>query len=262
MKTTVAIPCAWHHVRYLDTALSKIAAGTQLPDEVVIVISPVEPHKDLQEINTLWQKFREYFYLTIEFCDHPMDAAGARHALTANLTGDVIIYHDADDTQHPQRVEIVKRFFDEYDIMHLCHSYKTFSEGQAGQLVYDNVKVTSSHKLHEKYFVTGKKPKAFGSPFMRTFAGGLCIRREVLKTVSWGDLMPGVGEDVEYCLKVLEVFKKTILVDAPLLNYNTSGERRLDVQAIKSVREASRAQRQIITVPSEYRNLKKTHVGM
>jgi hypothetical protein len=244
MKTTVAIPCAWYHVRYLDAALSKIAAGTELPDEVVIVISPVEPHKDLQQIHTLWQKFREYFHLIIEFCEHPMDAARARHALTTSLTGDVIIYHDADDTQHPQRVEIVKRFFDEYDIMHLCHSYKTFSEGEAGKIRYDDIKVTPSHILYERFFVRGNMPKAFRHGPVRIHAGALCIRREVLQKVLWSDMKTGVGEDAEFCLKVLEVFNKTILVDAPILNYNTSVERRLDVQAVESVREASRAQRQ------------------
>jgi len=235
MKTTVAIPCAWHHVRYLDAALSKIAAGTELPDEVVIVISPVEAHKELRHVNTLWHKFRKYFHLKIEFCEHRLDVVRARHALTPNLTGDVVIYYDADDTQHPQRVEIVKRFFDEYDIVHLCHSYKTFSEGEAGEIVYDDIKVTPSHRLYERYFVTGKKPKAFGSPFMRTGAGCLCIRREVLRKVSWDNMKPGVGEDAEFCLKVLEVFNKTILVDAPLLNYNTSVERRMDVQATENV---------------------------
>jgi hypothetical protein len=235
MKTTIAIPCAWHHVRYLDAALSKIAAGTELSDEVVIVISPVEAHKDLRLIHTLWHKFREYFHLIIEFCEHPMDAARARHALTGNLTGDVIIYHDADDTQHPQRVEIVKRFFDEYDIVHLCHSYKMFNEGQAGRIAYDDIKVTLSDHLYKNYFVTGPKPNAFGSPFMRTHAGGLCIRREVLQKVSWHNMKTGLGEDAEYCLKVLEVFNKTILVDAPLLNYNTSVERRLDLQTTKNV---------------------------
>ncbi|MHC5060098.1 MAG: glycosyltransferase family 2 protein [Planctomycetota bacterium] len=233
MKTTVAIPCAWHHVRYLGTALTRIAAGTQLPDEVVIVISPVEPHKDLQQIHKLWQKFRKHFHLKIEFYEFPLDIVSARHALTKYITGDVIIYHDADDTQHPQRVEIVKRFFNEYDIVHLCHSYKTFNEGQTDQIVYDDIKVTPSEHLYEKYFVTGPRPDAFGSPFMRTTAGCLCIRREVLQTVSWGNLIPGVGEDTEYCLKVLEVFNKTILIDVPLLNYNNSPERRMNLQKLK-----------------------------
>ena len=241
MKTSIAIPCAWHHVRYLDAALSKIAAGTELPDEVVIIISPVEPHKDLRHIHTLWQKFRRHFHLIIEFCGHRMDAARARHALTANLTGDVILYHDADDTQHPQRVEMVKRFFDEYDIMHLCHSYKMFNEGQAGQIVYDDIKVIPSEHLYKNYFVTGPRPDAFSSHFMRTHAGGLCIRREVLQKVSWHNMRTGAGEDRDFCLKILEVFNKTILVDAPLLNYNTSVERRLDLQTTKNVNLRPRA---------------------
>ncbi len=235
MKTTVAIPCAWHHVRYLDAALSKIAAGTELPDEVVIVISPVEAHKELHHVNTLWQKFRKIFHLVIEFYEFPLGIVSARHALTKYVSGDVIIYHDADDTQHPQRVEIVKSFFDEYDIVHLCHSYKMFSEGEAGKIKYDDIKVTPSHILYERFFVRGNIPKAFGHGPVRIHAGALCIRREVLQKVSWGDLIPGVGEDAEFCLKIVEVFNKTILVDAPLLNYNNSGERRLDVQTTENM---------------------------
>jgi hypothetical protein len=43
------------------------------------------------------------------------------------------------------------------------------------------------------------------------------------------------GEDRDFCLNILEVFNKTILVDAPLLNYNTSVERRLDLQTTENM---------------------------
>jgi len=241
MKTSIAIPCAWHHVRYLDAALSKIAGGTELPDEVVIVISPVQKHQKLHDLNRMWHKFRKYFRLKIEFCEHRLDAACARHALTINLTGDVVLYHDADDTQHPQRVELVKRFFNEHDIVHLCHSYHTISEGQASQIKYDDIKVTPSHKLYERFFVKGKMPKAFGYGRVRITAGALCIRRDVLHKVEWAGLLPGV-EDREFCLNVLKIFNKTNLIDAPLLNYNTSDERKMDIQGTENAHLASRVQ--------------------
>ncbi|MHC4643311.1 MAG: glycosyltransferase [Planctomycetota bacterium] len=242
MKTSIAIPCAWHHIRYLDSALSRIAAGTELADEVVIVISPVGKHQQLHDLNRMWHKFRKYFHLKIEFCEHPLDILSARHALTKNLTGDVVLYHDADDTQHPQRVEIVKRFFNEHDIVHLCHSYRTFNEGEAGQIRYDDIKVTPSYKLHERFFVRGEIPKAFVYGRARIHSGASCIRRDVLEKVSWGDIIPGVGEDAVFCFKVLELFNKTILIDAPLLNYNTSPERRMDIQATENVCLESRIQ--------------------
>jgi hypothetical protein len=241
MKTSIAILCAWHHVRYLDGALSKIAAGTELPDEVVIVISPVQRHQQLHGLNQLWHKFRRFFDLRIELCNHPLNVTDARDTLTKSLTGDVVLYHDADDTQHPQRVELVKRFFNEHDIVHLCHSYHTISEGQAGKVKYDDIKVTPSHILYERFFVKGKMPKAFGHGPVRIHAGASCIRRDVLHKVGWAGLLPGI-EDREFCLNVLKTFNKTILIDAPLLNYNTSDERKMDIQGTENAHLASRVQ--------------------
>lgn len=240
LRTSVAIPCARHHVRYLDNALSKIARGTEVPDEVVIVVSPVEGQEQLDRLNRLYEKFKDIFALEIKWCEQRLDAASARERLTESLNGDVILYHDADDTQHPQRLEIVKRFFKEHDIVHLCHSYTTFSEGEAGEIVYDNIQTAPSQELYEKYFVQGPMPKAFGAGFMRTHAGALCIRREVLQKVAWAGLVQGV-EDREFCLNVLKTFNKSILIDAPLLNYNTSDERKMDIET-NDIRVASELQ--------------------
>ena len=71
--------------------------------------------------------------------------------------------------------------------------------------------------------------KSLEARFMRTHAGALCIRREVLQKVTWAGSVQG-AEDREFFLNVLKTFNKAILIDAPLLNYNTSDERVMDIE--------------------------------
>lgn len=218
MKTTIAIPCIWDHFCFLDRALSRIMVGTVVPDEVVVVISMVDNGNKLHGINVLKKRFGGFFDLKIEHFSQQLLTPDTREKLTNYITGDLILYHDADDTQHSQRVEVVKKFFEERDIVHLCHSYQFSYEGEAGQVDINNAQTFSSQLLYDKYFVRGEMPKAFGAAFMRTMASALCIRREVLDKISWKGLAHRC-EDREFCLQTLREFNKTLLVNLPLLNY-------------------------------------------
>jgi len=218
MRTTIAIPCGAHHLKFLDKVLESIASGVELPDEVLIVVSPVINDHQREIIEGLQNKFKDSLKLGIMKEKEALSGADARNFLTKFMKEGIILYHDADDTQHPQRVEIVKRFFNEYDIVHLCHSYKFFSEGQAEEIDYETIKIVRSKELVEKYKSLNWEVQAFGSPFMRITAGACCIKREVIEKIWWSGPVPGV--DRRFCLEILKNFRKTILIDAPLYNYN------------------------------------------
>lgn len=225
MKTTIVIPCAKYHLWILDRTLTSIISGTRIPDEVIIAVSPIEADSQHEIIERLQGKFGKFFRLVIIKESRKLLHAEARNFPIKFIQGGLVLYHDADDTQHPQRIEIVQRFFNEYDIVHLCHSYRYSGEGQAGKIDYNTIRVIPTEKLIERY--SGKnweEIRAFGSPFMRTHVGACCVRKRVLDKVKWPGLYP--GEDLRFCLNVLQKFKKTILIDAPLYNYNTSDSRR------------------------------------
>lgn len=222
MKISLAIPCAHNHIERLDELVCHILRGTTLPDEIVIVVSGIaEDEKYDEMLYGLERKFRGVRSLRIVSYAHKLNIPTARHILSNQVTGDLIMYHDADDLQSLTRVKIVKWFFERYDIVHLCHSYRFFNEEWLPTQNPWHIKIFSSDVLYEKYVTEKEVPKSFGSPFMKTCAGALCIRREVLEKVSWEGLRLR-GQDTDFCLNVLKEFNKTILIDAVLYSYFVS----------------------------------------
>lgn len=221
MKITIAIPCLAIDIPCLDRTLSGIKNGTVIPDEVVITASQVEADYQHNVLEALQNKFKTYFKLIINECFEKLGFIQARNALTQFITGDLILYHDADDIQHPQRIEIVKHFFEENDIVHLCHSYRFSEEKEIGNINYSSIRVIKSEALIEEYKDRewSEQGFAFGAPFLRIHAGACCIKKEVLEKVGWGGTYP--GEDCKFCLDILRTFGKTILIDAQIYIYDS-----------------------------------------
>ena len=228
MKTTIAIPCIDNHLDKLDRLLTHIIKGTVIPDEVVIAAFPIVKEEQYEMIGNLLNKFDKYFELNIIKVTEVLPRERARNFLIPYLHNDLILWHDADDTQHPQRVEIVKRFFETYDIVHLCHSYGHGEE--IGNIDFNNIRCIFSeqilqHKLYaekiQNYDTMDRRiweTFAFGGGFgIDIHAGACCVKKEVLEKVKFTREYP--GEDSKFCFDILMQFKKTILVDAKIYNY-------------------------------------------
>lgn len=225
MKTTIAIPCVDRHLNKLDRLLSHIIKGTILPDEVVVAVFPIVKKEQHDMISKLSDKFGKSFDLRFIKSTDQMARQTARNFLIPYLQGDLILWHDADDTQHPQRVEIVKQFFDTYDIVHFCHSYRKGKEKEIGNIVFNNIKCFNSELVLRRYNkqilnydAIDWTTFAFGGGIVKTHAGACCIRKEVLEKIKFAREYP--GEDAKFCFDILKTFKKTLLTDAKLYNYN------------------------------------------
>jgi len=238
MKTSLVIPCTPNHfANNLFSVLKSYENGTVEPDEVIISLSQSPLLKNYK----IDPEYLKYFSLCskgevfkkFKIISHKEKKTHGpnRQAGSVESTGDVIIYGDADDLAHPQRVEIIKYFFKNYDIVHLNHRWAGDIK-KSKNFILKDIKHFSSNELHAHYFSkNGLKgcvdvSKSYGGGVMDcTTTGHVSIRKEVLKKIGWKDWQDlwAPAEDYEFCMETLYTFNKSILIDVPLIEYSNAG---------------------------------------
>ncbi len=227
MKTSLVIPAIPKHFSNITKILEAYLAGTELPDEVVISLSEAFQIKKRTKdnIRALYEKVFDRFLL-IE-SDEKIFAGPNRQSGSDQSSHPIIIYQDADDIPHPQRIEVIKYFFAKQDIVHLNHSYIPSYE-QFSFLDPTKIEAITSNDLTTNYFPNGRLmdclsvTHAYGTPYGLITAGAVSIRREVLEKVKWrspSELQMLKGEDYEFCMMVLFSFNKSIIIQAPIYKY-------------------------------------------
>ncbi len=201
LKTSVVIPCYYGHFKHLPEILDCYVHQTVLPDEVIISLSEVDripPHEILALEQSGWPFSLKIIKNRMKLAPGQNRNIGCEHSI-----GDIILFQDADDLIHTQRVEIVKYFFETYDIMHLMHRWLWPKDGFQ-DYKKENItfrKITDSSTLQLVCFTNGNA----------------CISRKVIEYVKFGSAF--AAEDVEFNNAVCDRFHKTIQIDADLLIY-------------------------------------------
>ena len=221
MKISVFIPCAMRHLKYINSVVSSYMNGTRVPDEIVIFVSGMNTY------------IRLPYFEKVSYCFVPerVLAGPARQKALFLCTGDVVMYQDADDLPARERVEVVERYFNERDIVHLTHSY-IFMNKERFQRPRE-IKEWDGDFIYNHYFPTGRIRDcssvsiAYGEAPHHQHAGACCIRREILKRVQWKEnsalvLAPtnrSKAEDYDFCMETAYRFRKSIMIDAKLYAY-------------------------------------------
>ena len=242
LSTSVIIPCYYKHAIYLESLLEEFSEQSCLPDEVVISISEadkVEPGliQGLEE--TLWP-----FSLVIQKTHQQKYAGENRNIAAQHASKELLICQDADDLPHPQRIEIIKHFFEKNEIDFLAHmmfrSLERRDQKNGPSLFKEhrfskaNIKYTFLPKydraipgrriawihrdLKEKKFLkcVQKIPK-LGSGIYNIHCGNTAFKREVFEQVKWTNLHR--GQDVEFIKNVRNIFSRVCVISTPLLYY-------------------------------------------
>lgn len=203
MSTSVLIPCCKKHFSLLENILGCYEKQTCLPDEVVISLSDVEKiNKD--EIDRL-ENLPWSFDLKIVRKIGKESAGQNRNIAYKNSTKDIIIYQDADDLPHPQRVEIVKYLFETYYIDHLIHRWIP-PEDHFIPYTKENLNVIPCSTYNEV------------NRFSYIHNGNVCMTREVADKIVWESVF-GYDRDVQYNMRVYQAFKNTVFLNANLVIY-------------------------------------------
>ena len=200
LRTSVLVPCVAKHTGLIPELLAHLAAQSTKPDEVVIAVSGCRTPDDVRNYAVL-----QPFPVRIDDRHVTANASVNRNRASDLATGDVFIYQDADDLPHPQRVEILKQLFEEYDVDHVMHAFTH------GGWMQGNYHIPSI--LHTARYETAYR---FHSGITN---GNPATSRAVHGSV-WWDHGRNVGEDVFFNQSVYARFpgRKAVL-DLPLLLY-------------------------------------------
>src|SRR5579872_1475277 len=206
VKTSLIIPCYYGHAKFLHKLLEIYEQQTVLPDEVVIALSEInkiEPSLIESLQNKKWS-----FPVTVVASEKKMNPGENRNNACSHASGDIFICQDADDIPHPQRIEIIKYFFENFEIDHLLHQF-IFEHDQL-EFVMDKTligHIFPSH-INEAWQVDKVGYITAGNPSMR---------RTVFQKIKWGN--GRAGEDVLFNSDVYDHFDKRIVIKFPLYIY-------------------------------------------
>jgi hypothetical protein len=204
MTTSVIVPCVARHFLWVSGLLESYENQTVKPDEVVISISEVEKLNP-KEINDLEHGDYSFRLKIIRNNGVIMDGENRTIAMN-NSSGDILIFSDADDIPHPQRVEIAKFIFENYEVDHILHGltgYRSeiqrFDLQSIEMLYFDNFEEIQSFASSKNFPVTT------GSP---------CFLRKVGNAIKWSHT-----KDVQHARESYAMFNNRILICSKLILY-------------------------------------------
>lgn len=210
---SVVIPCVPKHVKHLFNLISHYARQTKLPHEIIISLSEVDsiPAASLKQLTDHAWPFPVILIRNIQ----RTSVGKNRNLGTRRATGKLVLYQDADDIPHPQRVEIVTYFFENYDICHLMHFYVLPKNIEDDAVARDFVSYVVEDILFKRN-LPYRESDCHGYPFHN---GQPCILREIAVKNPWPEYFRP-GEDTEYNRNFYQQFPhETIIVEAGLVAY-------------------------------------------
>ncbi len=216
MTTSVIVPCVARHFFWLSGLLESYQNQTVVPDEVVISLSEVEKLRPI-EISKLENGSWSFKLKILRHNGIIIDGENRTIAMD-NSSGAILIFSDADDIPHPQRVEIAKHIFENYEVDHILHCWSPHRE---------DIKLVDISSLPILKFANLQG--VLGSVSYLT-TGSPCFLRKVGNAIKWEAI-----EDREYAHKVYRLFKNNIVIQTPLILYRNNLSSHAYKNAIKYV---------------------------
>eukprot|EP00285_Hemiselmis_virescens_P006075 CAMPEP_0173393062 /NCGR_PEP_ID=MMETSP1356-20130122/21885_1 /TAXON_ID=77927 ORGANISM="Hemiselmis virescens, Strain PCC157" /NCGR_SAMPLE_ID=MMETSP1356 /ASSEMBLY_ACC=CAM_ASM_000847 /LENGTH=679 /DNA_ID=CAMNT_0014351015 /DNA_START=168 /DNA_END=2207 /DNA_ORIENTATION=+ len=112
-SVSIVVPCLGGDILSgrVDSLLQSVGQQTMLPNELIVALSD----SDERMCSGLLRAARIHLPATVSFrmnCSYPrMNQADARNVGAWLATGDLLMFHDADDTMHLQKVEMMTTLF-------------------------------------------------------------------------------------------------------------------------------------------------------
>jgi len=193
LSVSVVVPCAEKHVPRLPEVLSALSSQVRRPDEIIVAVSGC----DLSALPNLSK-----FAVNVTHSRNRASAGANRNRGSAVACGDVIVYQDADDLPHRQRIEFIAGLFEQYEIDHLMHFYDLLKE-----------------KPSQFTFETAVARSAYRTAYVRGVThGNVAVARSIFSAVKWPDYFRH-GEDRAFNTAVYRCSKRTVITELALLTY-------------------------------------------
>ena len=197
VTTSILVPCAAKHAVLLPELMKQLTSQTALPDEVIVSISGTTAAPNLPplpfRVRILTDAAKAY-------------AGKNRNRAASAARGDVLIYQDADDVSHPQRIEIAKHLFGHFFVEHLLHGYTQSAVTPAW--------------LAQRFLNHVDRARYVPYSYTHEFHNGNAVTtREVFRHVKWAENVAR-GQDVVYNHAVRQRFpSRMVRLPVPLLAY-------------------------------------------
>lgn len=198
MRVSVVVPCAAKHVAVLPELLRHLALQTSPPDEVVLSVSGCDA---LAKAATAYPGLD----VKVTLLTAPAFAGANRNRGCDASVGQVIVFQDADDLPHPQRIEILRRMFERCEVDHVMH---TFSRHKVDPQRFD---VDAALRLAFYRFPYAKDAKLTN--------GNIAVSRTAAKAMRFNERMAR-GQDSAFNQAICPLFRQTtVLLKLPLILY-------------------------------------------
>ncbi|ADO67280.1 putative glycosyltransferase [Cafeteria roenbergensis virus] len=203
------IPCLYSHFKYIPTTL-KSFHHQNLINRIIIIINGIN-NKPIDK--TILKNYNKIDLILINEKIFP---GIARNIGLKNAQSQYVVFHDADDQAHPDKLLILKNCFDKYQCDHILHLIQPI---EINFLNYDlaKIKVIPVEKLRTYYYKNNKCD--FGDIIGKRCSHGLsAVKKNKIIDIEWLNVKS--GEDKDFNIKSLIKGNKIILVDAYLSKYD------------------------------------------
>ena len=199
---SVLVPCAATHLKFAVELIERLTRQTVLPEEVIVAVSGTSDAPLIGDT-----PFAVRFVCTAK----PALPGENRNRAAQASTGEVLVYNDADDLPHCQRVEIIKMLFERTRVDHLIHGFLHLKHKTSFE-TWDQRRFVPSDCLRRLKF----KDYVFDPTHHN---GNIATSRRVIERVAWDGSLRR-GEDVRYNRAVREMFpSRMAMLDEPLIVY-------------------------------------------
>jgi len=228
---SIVIPCINYHFtkEYFRPCLDSIFNGTIIPNEIIIVVSFIK--KD--EFNIRWNKINKYnFYnnFKIIYISQLLSCGEARQKgiELSYKDSEIVIFCDADDVYHRQRIEVIIHFFKTYDIKVINHLFipDTYS---FDDYVIDKIPILSdSETIYNHYFpdktfkpFCQQSEKYYGQYLNKTITDG---HMAIKLPIDMKFENKTVNCDSDFLYRLCYRYKKNLIIGACLSKYTKALE--------------------------------------
>ena len=199
---SIIIPCHFKHAPLLMELLEAYTMQSVQPNEVIVSLSEAD-RVSASIITSLSEKKWPFHFILLKH-QEPVSEGENRNRACDAAKGDMMICNDADDLPHPQRVEVIKYFFDNFPIDFLIHTYT--------QSIEDWTVLNPS----EIPFVVPKMVNE-GGPHAN---GAVTVSQKIKKRLSWNPAFQQCV-DAQFNEWVYHLFPNRMLIRTPIYLYRS-----------------------------------------
>lgn len=204
------IPCLFSHFKNIRKTLDSFK-NQELINNIIIVLNNINNN------DTNFDFLKDYkLKLKIVKIKDKMLPGIARQEGLRFVKSDYVVFHDADDEAHPDKLLILKNCFEKYKCDHILHLIQPI-ELDFLNYQLDKIRVVNDKELR-KYYQKTKKCD-FGDIIGKRCSQGLsAVRVNKIIDIEWLNIKS--GEDKDFNIKSMLKGNKMLLVDCYLSKYD------------------------------------------